>query len=150
MHVIHARRALGDSRSARISWALSFKEPDSRRAEPGQTPTAPAQTWSADSLSCIDSSLTRPPQIRRQIRERRQYIYAKSLEAQERQTYERKQQLKDALATGRALPTELRKEAQTLGRDLTFDEAQAGACSIFSLCIETNIPLCRPNHAHRQ
>ena len=64
--------------------------------------------------------------IRRQARERRQYIYAKSLEAQERQTYERKQQLKDALATGKALPTELRKEAKNLGRDLAFDEAQSG------------------------
>ncbi|PCH41260.1 Brix-domain-containing protein [Wolfiporia cocos MD-104 SS10] len=62
--------------------------------------------------------------IRRQIRERRQYIYAKSLEAQERQTYERKQKVKDALARGKALPTELRKNAEKLGRDLAFDEAQ--------------------------
>lgn len=66
-------------------------------------------------------------QIRRQIRERRQYIYAKSLESQERQTYERKQQIKDALAQGKALPTELRKNAKELGKDLTFDEAQSGA-----------------------
>ena len=64
--------------------------------------------------------------LRRQARERRQYIYAKSLEAQERQTYERKQQLKDALASGKALPTELRKQARDLGKDLAFDEAQAG------------------------
>ncbi|KIY47477.1 Brix-domain-containing protein [Fistulina hepatica ATCC 64428] len=64
-------------------------------------------------------------QLRRQIRERRQYVYAKSLEAQERQTYERKQQLKDALATGKPLPTELRKDSRSLGRDLAFDEAQA-------------------------
>ncbi|KAH9940582.1 Brix-domain-containing protein [Amylocystis lapponica] len=63
--------------------------------------------------------------IRRQVRERRQYIYAKSLEAQERQTYERKQLLKDALASGKAVPTELRKDAQNIGRDLAFDEAQA-------------------------
>ncbi|KAI0638288.1 Brix-domain-containing protein [Trametes polyzona] len=63
--------------------------------------------------------------IRRQARERRQYIYAKSLEAQERQTYARKQQIKDALASGKALPTELRKDAKSLGRDLAFDEAQA-------------------------
>ncbi|CCM04812.1 uncharacterized protein FIBRA_07005 [Fibroporia radiculosa] len=63
--------------------------------------------------------------IRRQIRERRQYIYAKSLEAQERQTYERKQKLKDALADGRSLPTELRKDAETLGKSLAFDGAQA-------------------------
>ncbi|KAG6837543.1 hypothetical protein H0H93_007724 [Arthromyces matolae] len=63
-------------------------------------------------------------QLRRQIRERRQYVYAKSQEAQERQTYERKQQLKDALATGKTLPTELKKDAKGLGKDLAFDEAQ--------------------------
>ena len=65
-------------------------------------------------------------QIRRQTRERRQYIYAKSLEAQERQTFERKQKVKDALASGKQLPTELRKDAKVLGRDLAFDEAQSG------------------------
>ncbi|KAF7983878.1 hypothetical protein HWV62_18222 [Athelia sp. TMB] len=63
--------------------------------------------------------------IRRQTRERRQYVYAKSVEAQERQTFERKRQLKDALASGKALPTELRKDAKDLGRDLAFDDAQA-------------------------
>lgn len=64
--------------------------------------------------------------LRRQARERRQYVYAKSFEAQERQTYERKQRIKDALASGKQLPTELRKDAKDLGRDLAFDEAQAG------------------------
>ncbi|VDC02556.1 unnamed protein product [Peniophora sp. CBMAI 1063] len=63
--------------------------------------------------------------LRKQSRERRQYVYAKSLEAQERQTYERKQALKDALASGKQLPTELRKHASALGRDLPFDEAQS-------------------------
>ncbi|KAK1236729.1 snoRNA-binding rRNA-processing protein imp4 [Marasmius sp. AFHP31] len=63
--------------------------------------------------------------LRRQIRERRQYVYAKSLEAQERQTYERKQQLKDALATGKPMPTELKKDSRKLGKELEFDEAQA-------------------------
>jgi len=48
------------------------------------------------------------------------------LEAQERQTYERKQQLKESLATGKALPTELRKDAKGLGKDYSYDEAQAG------------------------
>lgn len=66
------------------------------------------------------------PQLRRQARERRQYIYEKSLEAQERQTYERKRQLKDALASGRPLPTELKKDARDLGKDLAFDQAQEG------------------------
>ncbi|KAH9943343.1 Brix-domain-containing protein [Epithele typhae] len=59
---------------------------------------------------------------RRQARERRQYIYAK-------QTYARKQQIKDALANGKALPTELKKDAGTLGKDLAFDEAQADPSS---------------------
>ncbi|KAL5508423.1 IMP4 [Sanghuangporus vaninii] len=62
--------------------------------------------------------------LRRQARERREYVYAKSREAQERQTYERKRQLREALASGRPLPTELRREARDLGKDLAFDEAQ--------------------------
>ncbi|KAL5530557.1 IMP4 [Sanghuangporus sanghuang] len=62
--------------------------------------------------------------LRRQARERREYVYAKSREAQERQTYERKRQLREALASGRPLPTELRREARELGKDLAFDEAQ--------------------------
>ncbi|KAG9103013.1 snoRNA-binding rRNA-processing protein imp4 [Ceratobasidium sp. 370] len=64
-------------------------------------------------------------QIRRQARERREYIYRKAQEAQERQTYERKQKLKDALASGKPLPTELRKDATELGKTLTMDESQA-------------------------
>ncbi|KAK0190984.1 anticodon-binding protein [Armillaria mellea] len=62
--------------------------------------------------------------LRRQIRERRSYVYAKSLEAQERQTYERKQQLKDALNNGKSLATEFKKDAKRLGKELEFDEAQ--------------------------
>ena len=74
------------------------------------------------SIGCLEHILS----ARRQIRERRQYVYAKSLEAQERQTYDRKQQLKDALASGKSLPTELRKDAKGLGKELAFDEAQQG------------------------
>ena len=74
----------------------------------------------------MTTSLILFPQLRRQARERRQYIYEKSLEAQERQTYERKRQLKDALASGKPLPTELKKDAKDIGNDLAFDEAQEG------------------------
>lgn len=63
--------------------------------------------------------------IRRQARERREYIYRKAQETQERQTYERKQKLKDALASGKQLPTELRKDATELGKTMTMDESQA-------------------------
>lgn len=53
-------------------------------------------------------------------------IYQREREIQERQTFHRKQQLKDALASGKSLPTELRKDAVKLGKDLQFDEAQVG------------------------
>ncbi|KAH8079238.1 putative rRNA primary transcript binding protein [Filobasidium floriforme] len=63
--------------------------------------------------------------LRRQARERREYIFRKSQESQEKQIYERKQRIKEALASGKQLPTELRNEARTLGgKDLVLDEAQ--------------------------
>jgi U3 small nucleolar ribonucleoprotein protein IMP4 len=46
------------------------------------------------------------------------------LEQQERAIYQRKQQLKDALATGKDLPTEMRKSAMEMRKDLPFDAAQ--------------------------
>jgi hypothetical protein len=93
--------------------------------------------------ACIHPYFPNFFQLRRQARERRQYVYARSLEAQERQTYDRKQQLKDALATGKALPTELRKEAKRLGNDLVFDEAQTGLFFFFSHHLWSVIPLKR-------
>ena len=59
-------------------------------------------------------------------------IYQREREIQERQTFHRKQQLKDALANGKNLPTELRRDAMKLGKDLQFDEAQVGECNLFS------------------
>ena len=59
-------------------------------------------------------------------------IYQREREIQERQTFHRKQQLKDALASGKNLPTELRRDAVKLGKDLQFDEAQVGKCNHFS------------------
>ena len=41
--------------------------------------------------------------------------------------YERKQRIKDLLAQGKTLPTELREEARKGAKDLVLDEAQAGA-----------------------
>ncbi|KAJ2498497.1 snoRNA-binding rRNA-processing protein imp4 [Coemansia sp. RSA 1972] len=62
--------------------------------------------------------------LRRQARLRREYLYKKSLESQERQTYEKKQKLKEALREGRPIPTELQNEAEELNQALKFDEAQ--------------------------
>ncbi|BEI80476.1 hypothetical protein CcaverHIS002_0110050 [Cutaneotrichosporon cavernicola] len=63
--------------------------------------------------------------LRRQARERREYVFKKSHESTERAIYERKQAIKDALASGRSLPTELRNEARSIGKDLVLDEAQS-------------------------
>jgi len=45
---------------------------------------------------------------RRQTRLRREYLYRKSLEGREKAAYEKKRIVRDALASGKALPTELR------------------------------------------
>lgn len=66
-------------------------------------------------------------QLRRHARERREYIYRKAQESQEQQIYERKQKLKESLATGKLLPTELRKESQKLAKDFAYDESQEGS-----------------------
>jgi U3 small nucleolar ribonucleoprotein protein IMP4 len=62
--------------------------------------------------------------IRRNTRLRKEYIYRKALEAKDRQIFERKQALKNALAEGKQIPTELRNESETLKNDLLFDEHQ--------------------------
>lgn len=67
-------------------------------------------------------------QLRKQTRERREYIYRKALEAKEQQIYERKQALREALASGKALPSELRAAAESghVARDIRLDAAQDG------------------------
>jgi len=64
-------------------------------------------------------------------------IYQRERDIQERQTFHRRQQLKDALASGKNVPTELRKDAVRLGKDLQFDEAQVGESSQFSLAFHS-------------
>ncbi|CAG8719002.1 19371_t:CDS:2, partial [Gigaspora rosea] len=62
--------------------------------------------------------------IRRQTRLRREYLYRKSLENKEKQIYEKKQKIKEAIKEGNPIPAELRYEATKLQKDLNFDEAQ--------------------------
>ena len=50
--------------------------------------------------------------------------------------YERKQRIKDLLAQGKPLPTELREEARTGAKDLVLDEAQAGASDLDLVVVE--------------
>jgi U3 small nucleolar ribonucleoprotein protein IMP4 len=41
--------------------------------------------------------------------------------------------MKDALASGKSLPTELKKDAKNLGKDLAFDDAQTGEYIFLSI-----------------
>jgi U3 small nucleolar ribonucleoprotein protein IMP4 len=52
--------------------------------------------------------------IRRNARLRREYLYRKNLEGKERATYERKKKIKECLANGTPIPTELRDDEEHL------------------------------------
>nr|CAB3256101.1 U3 small nucleolar ribonucleoprotein protein IMP4-like [Phallusia mammillata] len=60
--------------------------------------------------------------LRRQARERREYIYRKSIEAQRRSIQERKDKVKNALDANKPLPTEIQKDALDLQKALEFDD----------------------------
>lgn len=60
--------------------------------------------------------------LRRNTRLRREYLYRKSLEGKERQHYEKKRQVREALEEGRPIPTELRNEEQALRREIDLDD----------------------------
>eukprot|EP01094_Clydonella_sp_ATCC50884_P018802 TRINITY_DN3547_c0_g1_i1.p2 TRINITY_DN3547_c0_g1~~TRINITY_DN3547_c0_g1_i1.p2 ORF type:complete len:350 (-),score=119.36 TRINITY_DN3547_c0_g1_i1:211-1260(-) len=60
--------------------------------------------------------------IRRTARERREYLYRKSLEGKEREAYERKARLRKALAEGKPVPTDLKYEARQLADDALAED----------------------------
>lgn len=61
--------------------------------------------------------------IRKQARERREYLYRKSLELQESSLTEKRQQLKAALASGKPLSKEL-AEDKDLQKNFIYDESE--------------------------
>lgn len=61
--------------------------------------------------------------IRKQARERREYLYRKSIELQESKLSEKRQQIKAALASGKPLSKELAEDAQ-LQKDFIYDESE--------------------------
>jgi hypothetical protein len=68
------------------------------------------------------------PQLRRQARHRREFIYNKSLEQKEQQIYDRKQKVKDLLAKGKEVP-----RGHGVGdREAKMDAGQEGAFLSFS------------------
>jgi U3 small nucleolar ribonucleoprotein protein IMP4 len=62
--------------------------------------------------------------IRRQTRLRREYLYRKSLQGQDRVEYEQKQALRRALASGKALPTELRASYEGLKKQVDAEDSK--------------------------
>lgn len=64
--------------------------------------------------------------LRRQARERREYLYKKAQELQQSQVHEKRLILKQALATGKPLPKEIAEDSK-LQEDFRFDEAAGAA-----------------------
>lgn len=60
--------------------------------------------------------------LRRNVRLRREYIYRKNLEGKERAVYERKQQIKEAIREGKAIPTELKFDSVALRQEMAYDD----------------------------
>ena len=67
--------------------------------------------------------------LRRQARLRREYLYKKANDARELATFDRKRKVKEALATGQPLPTELRGDADKLRAEVELEDASRGAPS---------------------
>lgn len=62
--------------------------------------------------------------IRRNARLRREYLYRKNLESKETAIYERKQKLKQSIQDGKPVPTELRRDAAELQKQLDLDDSE--------------------------
>ncbi|MBW0486414.1 hypothetical protein O181_026129 [Austropuccinia psidii MF-1] len=64
--------------------------------------------------------------LKRQTRQRREFLYKKALETRERQIWEKKQAIKDALAKGKPVPESLKKELddlrEAMGKDVSSSE----------------------------
>ena len=59
---------------------------------------------------------------RRTTRLRREYLYRKSLEGAQREEYEKKRAIREALQEGKPVPTELRKEANQLKKQVDLED----------------------------
>jgi len=60
--------------------------------------------------------------MRRNVRLRREYLYRKSLEGKEKESYEKKRKLRKALEEGKPIPTELRKEEPRLRVEMGLED----------------------------
>ncbi|XP_078442291.1 ribosomal RNA processing Brix domain protein [Wolffia australiana] len=62
--------------------------------------------------------------LRRTIRERREYLYRKNLEAKERALYDKKRKIREAIADEKPIPTELRNEEALLRKEIDLEDEQ--------------------------
>ncbi|KAI5415168.1 uncharacterized protein LOC127138629 [Lathyrus oleraceus] len=60
--------------------------------------------------------------LRRNVRLRREYLYRKSLEGNERALYEKKRKIREALQEGKPIPAELRNEEAALRRQIDLED----------------------------
>ncbi|WOK93153.1 U3 small nucleolar ribonucleoprotein IMP4 [Canna indica] len=60
--------------------------------------------------------------LRRNTRLRREYLYRKSLEGKEREYYEKKRKIREALEEGKPIPTELRNEEAALRQEIDLED----------------------------
>lgn len=60
--------------------------------------------------------------LRRQVRERREYLYRKHLEARQCATQERRARIKRAIESNSKIPTDLRNDAAEMVGDLAWGE----------------------------
>lgn len=59
---------------------------------------------------------------RRSVRLRREYLYRKSLEGKQKDEYEKKRIVRQALQEGKPIPTHLREESAKLKKDAELDD----------------------------
>ena len=61
--------------------------------------------------------------LRQNARLRREYLYKKATDAKDSVTAERKRKFRDAVESGKPVPTELRNDAEALQREIALDDA---------------------------
>lgn len=61
--------------------------------------------------------------LRRDVRMRKEYLFRKSLEGKDKEKYEKKRKIRNALASGVQVPTELRDEAEDIVGKLNLEDA---------------------------
>ncbi|KAH0857377.1 hypothetical protein HID58_085638 [Brassica napus] len=60
--------------------------------------------------------------LRRNVRLRKEYLYRKNLEGNEREIYDKKRKIREALQEGKPIPTELRNEEAKLRQEIDLED----------------------------